>query len=91
MTAKLMLILLGLGLTSLALLAMRQSRIDTAFEMTRLHQRCDQARTSLWDIRCNIAEHIAQEIDTLDPLEAESKDTTRLAENSTNDSDEHGG
>ena len=45
MTAKLMLILLGLGLTSLALLSLRQHRIDTAFEMTRLHDRCDQVRT----------------------------------------------
>ena len=91
MTAKLMLILLGLGLTSLALLSMRQSRIDTAFEMTRLHHRCEQARTSLWDIRCNIAEHIAQELDTLAPLDMEQPDTTQLADSSTNGSGEHGG
>ncbi|MDG2424902.1 MAG: hypothetical protein P8M22_13110 [Phycisphaerales bacterium] len=70
MTAKLMLILLGLGLTSLALLSLRQHRIDTAFEMTRLHDRCDQVRTSLWDIRCNIAQHIAQP-KPIDPLEEE--------------------
>ena len=60
MTAKLMMILLGLGLTSLTLLVHRQQRIDTAFEMTRIHDRCDQVRTSLWDVRCTIAQHIAR-------------------------------
>ena len=75
---------------------MRQSRIDTAFETTRLHNRCDQARTSLWDIRCSIAEHIAKEIDILDQLEEDSLeeeglDTTQLADSSSDGSSEHGG
>ncbi|MCH2134595.1 MAG: hypothetical protein MK116_12700 [Phycisphaerales bacterium] len=58
MTAKLMLILVTLGLTALALLGYRQQRIDMAHDLTRIHDRCDQVRTDLWTIRCRIAQHV---------------------------------
>ena len=60
MTAKIMLILLGLGAVAMGLLAQRQQRIDAAYELTRIHSRCDEIRTSLWDVRCAIAEEISQ-------------------------------
>ncbi len=60
MTAKIMLILLGLGVTAMALLAQRQQRIDTAYELTRIHSKCDEIRTSLWDVRRSIAQEIVQ-------------------------------
>lgn len=60
MTAKIMLILLGLGVTAMALLAQRQQRIDTAYELTRIHSKCDDIRTSLWDVRRSIAQEIVQ-------------------------------
>ncbi len=91
MTAKLILILLGLGLTSLALLAQRQHRIDTAFEMTRIHERCDEARTTLWDVRCSIAQHIAT-LGPTDWTEPDLKNTQHLAKTHTNQAgDSNGG
>ncbi|MBG84796.1 MAG: hypothetical protein CMJ40_09660 [Phycisphaerae bacterium] len=60
MTAKIMLIVLGLGVTAMALLSQRQQRIDTAYEITRIHSRCDDIRTSLWDVRRAIAQEIVQ-------------------------------
>ncbi|MEE2906449.1 MAG: hypothetical protein VX527_01310 [Planctomycetota bacterium] len=83
MTAKLMLILIGLGLTSLALLAHRQHRIDTAFEMTRIHDRCDDARTTLWDVRCRIAQYIAT-LDPLDQIEPDAATQQHLAKTHLN-------
>ena len=60
MTAKLITILLALGLTAIALLSQRQQCIDLAYRITRTHNKCDQVRTDLWDIRCAIAEQVAQ-------------------------------
>lgn len=78
MTAKLMLILIGLGLASLALLAHRQQRIDTAFKMTRIHNRCDEARTTLWDVRCRIAQYIAK-LEPLDRVEPDPETRQHVA------------
>lgn len=60
MTAKLITILFALGLTAIALLSQRQQCIDLAYRITRTHNKCDNVRTDLWDIRCAIAEQVAQ-------------------------------
>ena len=84
MTAKIMLILLGLGVTAMALLAQRQQRIDTAYELTRIHSRCDDIRTSLWDVRCSIA----QEIVNLKPQEpADTPDNAQVVHHQSEDED----
>ena len=60
MTAKLLTILLALGLTAIALLSQRQQCIDLAYRITRTHNTCDTVRTDLWDIRCAIAQQVAR-------------------------------
>ena len=80
MTAKLMTILLALGLTSLALLGHRQQRIDTAHEMARLHRRCDEIRTSLWDIRSQIA-NIVRTLPAMEVPRSELADTMMIPSN----------
>ncbi|MBG81274.1 MAG: hypothetical protein MK089_03020 [Phycisphaerales bacterium] len=60
MTAKLITILLALGLTAIALLSQRQQCIDLAYQITRTHNKCDRIRTDLWDVRCAIAEQVAE-------------------------------
>ena len=85
MTAKILLILLGLGATAMALLAQRQQRIDSAYELTRIHARCDDIRTSLWGVRRSIA----QEIVNLKPQD-DSIDRTsspQIAQNKPEDRD----
>ena len=85
MTAKILLILLGLGATAMALLAQRQQRIDTAYELTRIHSRCDDIRTSLWDVRRSIA----QEIVLMKP-EDDSRDESsvpKIVQNQPDDQD----
>ena len=84
MTAKIMLILLGLGITAMALLSQRQQRIDTAYEITRIHSKCDEIRTSLWDVRRSIAQEIVQ----LKPQEpADTPERTAVVHHQTVDED----
>ena len=75
MTAKVMTILLTLGLIALGLLSQRQQRLDTAYRITRIHQQSDVARTKLWNVRSRIAEEVArQHHQTLDALASDDGD-----------------
>lgn len=56
MFAKLMLIITAVGATACALLVIRQQRIDTFHEMSRIHQRLLGHERTLWELRAGIAE-----------------------------------
>jgi hypothetical protein len=85
MTAKIMLILLGLGATAMGLLAQRQQRIDNAYELTRIHSRCDDIRTSLWDVRRSIAQEIVQLKPQEEPIDL--LESSKVAHHDSNDQD----
>ncbi len=55
MFAKLLLIILVMGATACALLAIRQQRIETAHESALLHQRLLDGEQVLWKLRSEIA------------------------------------
>ena len=61
MFAKILVIVLTLGLTGLTLLVMRQQRIDAAHEMTSVHRRLVRHETELWELRSRLIQHIRPE------------------------------
>jgi hypothetical protein len=56
MFAKLLFIIIAAGAVSCALLVIRQQRIDTFHEMTRVHGRLLEHERTLWQMRAEIAE-----------------------------------
>jgi len=62
MFAKLLAIFLTLGITGIALLVMRQQRIDASHEMTSVHRRLVRHETELWELRSRLIKHIRPEI-----------------------------
>ncbi len=56
MFAKLLVIIMVVGATACALLVMRQQRIDTFHEISRIHQRLSAHERTLWEMRMEIAE-----------------------------------
>ena len=61
MFAKLMAIILVAAATSLALLACRQSRIETINAMTGAHHNMLSQRRVVWQIRCQLAETLGSD------------------------------
>lgn len=61
MFAKLLAVVLTLALTGIALLVMRQQRIDAAHEMTSVHRRLVRHETELWELRSRLIRHIRPE------------------------------
>ncbi len=61
MFAKLLAIVLSLGITGIALLVLRQQRIDASHEMTSVHQRLVRHETELWELRSRLINHIRPE------------------------------
>lgn len=72
MFAKLMAIILVAASTSLALLACRQSRIETINAMTTAHRNMLSQRRVVWQIRCHLAESLGT--DRLQELIAEDEE-----------------
>jgi hypothetical protein len=56
MFAKLLFVIVAVGAVSCALLVIRQQRIDTFHEMTRVHGRLLEHERTLWQMRADIAE-----------------------------------
>lgn len=74
MFSKLAFIVLSLGVTACSLLAMRQSRLQVASELTQAQLRINQADDRLWLLRARIAESVSPDrvqamTDTLGPLD----------------------
>ncbi len=61
MFAKLMAIILVAAATSLAVLASRQSRIETINAMTAAHRNMLSQRRVVWQIRCQLAESLGSD------------------------------
>lgn len=61
MFAKLLLIILAAGAIAAALLVNRQHRIDTAHEITSLHQRLTAKEQTLWKLEAEIARRLRPE------------------------------
>jgi hypothetical protein len=61
MFAKLLAIILAVGVIGCALLVNRQKRIEAAHELTRLHQRLQQHERTLWDLKARIAQRCRPE------------------------------
>ncbi len=61
MFAKLMSIILVAAATSLAVLACRQSRIETINAMTGAHRNMLSQRRVVWQIRCQLAETLGSD------------------------------
>ena len=55
MFAKLLLVLTVTACTALALLSLRQSRIETVHEMTRVHRNTMVQRRMIWTVRRRLA------------------------------------
>ena len=55
MFAKLLLVLTVTACTALALLSLRQSRIETVHDMTRIHQNTMVQRRMIWNVRRRLA------------------------------------
>jgi hypothetical protein len=56
MFGKLLLVILTAGATGVALLVLRQHRIDAAHEMSIIHQRVIAHERALWRLRTEVAE-----------------------------------
>jgi cell division protein FtsL len=56
MFAKLLVIVLAIGLIAAALLMIRQQRLDAVHEMAQIHRRVNEQQTSLWLMRTRIAD-----------------------------------
>ena len=56
MFAKLTTVILSFGLTAAVLLVTRQQRIETAHEMSRVHEQILRHERSLWHLRSEMAE-----------------------------------
>ena len=76
MFAKLLAIILITICTALALLSLRQSRIDTVNEMTRVHRETMQQRRMVWTVRERLAEML--QADHLHALIGNSEDWSIL-------------
>ncbi len=61
MFAKGILILVTAGVVALALLSIRQQRLDVAHEMSVVHERMLEHRRALWDMEREIAERVRPE------------------------------
>lgn len=59
MLAKLSFVVLSLGVIACSLLALRQSRLQVASELTRAQLRINADDEQLWTLRAKIAERIA--------------------------------
>jgi len=55
MFGKLLLVILIAALTAVALLILRQQRIETAHEMSVVHQQMLEHERVLWELQCEIA------------------------------------
>lgn len=56
MFAKLLVIILALGVACCILLVTRQQRIEASFALTNMHRRVAQHERSLWKLRTEISE-----------------------------------
>lgn len=73
MRAKLMFILVTIGLVSCGLLVVRQQRLQTVYDMTKALQRSVQVERTLWTLRSQIGRETRPEAvralaDSLGPL-----------------------
>ncbi len=83
MFGKLLLIILCVGAIAMALLVNRQHRIDTAHEISLLHQRLLDHERTLWKLQTEIAQRVqpTQVRQAIESLEAEwSPIPTRVVE-----------
>lgn len=55
MFSKLLLIILTAALTAVALLGIRQQRLECAHQMAKVHARLSQHHQALWELRSEIA------------------------------------
>lgn len=55
MRSRLLVTVLAMAVTGLALLALRQQRIASVHEMSRLHHQLDQHRMHLWRLRAQVS------------------------------------
>ena len=61
MAAKLLLLILFAGATAASLLVIRHERIETAYEMSRVHRQAMERQRTLWSLRWTIAERTGPE------------------------------
>ncbi len=55
MFAKIIVVILGLGITASGVLVLRQQRLEAAFEMTQTHKQILQHERLLWHMRTELA------------------------------------
>jgi hypothetical protein len=55
MFAKLLLVILVAALAAVVLLGLRQQRLECAHRMAKLHERLNEHRQALWELRSDIA------------------------------------
>jgi hypothetical protein len=91
MFSKLLFIILAVGALAMALLVNRQQRIDTAHDISLLHQRLLDHERTLWKLQTEIAQRVqpSQVRAAIEALQAEwSSIPTRVVEPQPNAANE---